>query len=143
MEDALLKKYPAQITAKEQNIENYTADERRLVAGTVNVSEGISPMVIEDVIYSNRNEAGETIREACKKFNDIWLNLDTESRREGTVIGTYRGFDLHLTLGFGTTIEYNLTVKGNMPYPVKLEDDFSTQGVITRIDNVLDKYLST
>ena len=32
-----------------------------------------------------------------------------------------------------------MTVKGDMPYPIKLEGNFSTQGVVTRIDNVLNK----
>ena len=138
MEDALLKRYPAQITAKEQNIENYIADEKRLAANTVKVTEGISPMVIDNVSYSNRNKAGEAIRSACKDIFEMQDSLLAENRIKGHIIGTYRGFDLHLSYDRVSNLHI-LTLKGDMPYPIKLQSDFPTQGVVTVIDNLLDK----
>ena len=128
MKDSLLKGFPAQITAKERNIENYSADELRLFKGTVNVSEGISPMVIDGISFDERSKAGEAIRAACRKVKTP----------EGVKIGTYRGFELHLSLDnlFG---EHRLTVRGDMPYPIKLDDSVATAGIVTRIDNLLGK----
>jgi len=128
MENSLMKDFPAQITAKERNIENYIADIERLAKGTVAVSEGISPMIIDGKAYHERVKAGEAIKAACKSVSSI----------DGVKIGTYRGFELHLSFDrWGQ--DHRLTVRGDMPYPIKLEGDFSTQGVITRIDNALDK----
>jgi len=129
METALLKTYPAEIKAKERNIENYAADEQRLAKGTLRVSEGISPMVIDGITYDERSKAGEAIQAACR-------TVDT---KEGVKIGTYRGFELHLSLDSNWSKDHILTVRGDMPYPLKLEGNFSTQGVVTRIDNMLEK----
>jgi len=128
MENSLMKDFPAQITAKERNIENYISDEARLAKGTVAVSEGISPMVIDGKTYHERVKAGEAIKAACQSV----------SSTDGVKIGTYRGFELHLSFNQWTS-DHFLTVRGDMPYPIKLEGNFPTQGVVTRIDNVLDK----
>lgn len=128
METALLKTYPAQIKAKERNIENYQADTERLAKGTQKVSEGISAMVIDGTTFTERVKAGEAIKAACQ-------SVDTT---EGVKIGTYRGFELHLSFDkWGS--DHVLTARGDMAYPIKLEGNFSTQGVVTRLDNALDK----
>ena len=128
MENAVIKTFPAQIKAKERNIENYSADERRLASGTAAVSEGISPMVIDGIPFQERVKAGEAIKAACQSV----------TASEGIKIGTYRGFELHLSFD-SFNQSHVITARGDMPYPVKLEGNFSTQGVVTRIDNVLDK----
>jgi hypothetical protein len=129
MENALLKTYPAQIKAKERNVENYYADERRLAEGTKRVGEGIiSPMVIDGVTFTERVKAGEAIKAA----------LQSVETSEGVKIGTYRGFELLLAFDrFGQN--HVLMARGDMPYPIKLEGNFSTQGVVTRLDNALEK----
>ena len=128
METALLKHYPIEIKTKERNIENYAADEKRLAKGTVLVAEGISPIVIDGVQYDERIKAGEAIKAACESVKSV----------EGVKIGTYRGFDLHLSMDKWSSYHI-LTVRGDMPYPIKLENNFPTQGVVTRIDNALEK----
>ena len=128
MESALLRRYPNQIAAHKQNIENYTADEQKMNAGTVRVSEGISPMVIYGTQYSERTAAGEAIKEACQNITST----------EGAKIGTYRGFDLHLYFDTRTN-QHCLSAKGDMPYPIMLGADFAIDGLVTRLDNVLDK----
>jgi len=128
LETSLIKHYPDQITAKERNIANYIADEERLAKGTLAVSEGISPMVIDGKTYRERTVAGEAIQEACRSVDTL----------EGVKIGSYRGFDLHLSFDMRAK-EHRLTSRGGMTYPVTLEGNFSAQGVITRLDNVLDK----
>ena len=138
MEDALLQKFPAQITAKEQNIENYTADMHRLTTNTVSVSEGISPMMINGVTYNERVDAGEALKVACKKIFELGDSILGENSSKGAIIGTYRGFDLHLSYNKSWQ-QHTLTLKGDMSYPLDLDGNFSTQGVVTRIDNILDK----
>jgi hypothetical protein len=128
MENALMKDFPALITAKERNVENYTADKERLAKGTVTVSEGISPMVIDGKTYHDRGKAGEAIKAACQSV----------STTDGVKIGTYRGFELHLSFD-KLNQDHRLTVRGDMPYPVKLEGGFPTTGAVTRIDNALER----
>ena len=131
MESAILKKYPIQIRSREQNMANYLADEVTLNAKTQKVNEGISPMMIKGVTYHDRAKAGEAIKEACKQLATVGIANDTH-------IGTYRGLDLYLLYSLITN-EHRLTAKGEMPYPITLESNFSAQGVVTRLDNVLDK----
>jgi len=128
METALLKTFPAQIKAKERNIENYQADVERLAKNTQMVSEGISPMVIDGISFTERVKAGEAIKAACQSVETT----------DGVKIGTYRGFELHLSFDKFSQ-SYVLTARGDMAYPIKLEGNFSTQGVVTRLDNALEK----
>ena len=128
METALLKTFPAQIKAKERNIENYQADAERLAKNTQAVSEGISPMVIDGVTFTERVKAGEAIKAACQSVETT----------EGVKIGSYRGFELHLSFDKFSQ-GHILAARGDMSYPIKLEGNFSTQGVVTRLDNALEK----
>ena len=89
---------------------------------------GKSSVFIDGKTYHERVKAGEAIKAACQSV----------SSTDGVKIGTYRGFELHLSFNQWTS-DHFLTVRGDMPYPIKLEGNFPTQGVVTRIDNVLDK----
>ena len=128
METALLKTFPAQIKAGERNIENYHADLERLEKGTQATDSGISPMVIDGITFTERVQAGDAIKAACQSV----------TTSDGVKIGSYRGFELHLSFDKWSG-KHVLAVRGDMPYPIKLEGNFSTQGVVTRIDNALEK----
>ena len=128
METALLQTYPAQIKTKERNIQNYHADVERLEKSTEMVSEGISSMVIDGITFTERVKAGEAIKAACQGA----------ITSDGAKIGSYRGMELHLSFDKFSQAHV-LTARGDMPYPIKLEGNFSTQGVVTRLDNVLEK----
>ena len=129
MQDSILKKFPLQIKAKEQNIENYKADEIRLKSKTIKTEENnISSLVVNGKTYNKRIEAGEAIKLVMKNIENT----------EGTTVGTYRGFDIHLS--FDKFVQqHKLTLIGDMKYPINLDGDFSAQGLVTRMDNLLEK----
>jgi len=129
MEDAIIKKFPLQIKAKEQNIENYTSDKSRLDTNTAQTEEGgISPFKVNGRIYTKGIDAGQAIKLALQKIKTT----------EGDVVGSYRGFDIHLSFD-KHSMNHKLALKGAMNYEIALESDFSTKGLVTRMDNALQK----
>ena len=129
LEDAVHKGLPQTITDKERDIENYTKDLVWLKENTAHVDEGeIHPMTIRGRELTTRADAGEAIASQVKTLDKL------ESRN----IGHYRGFDLKLDFNVFSQ-KHSLTLKGDMNYPIELEAGFSPQGLVTRIDNILDK----
>ena len=119
--------YPSLIAEAKKNIANYTTDNNTLSASK-------EPMIINGVKYSERTDAGQAIKEACRNAT----GSESTTSGNGAKIGSYRGFDLHLSYD-AFDKQHVLVVKGAMPYPIKLESDFAVSGIVSRIDNMLDK----
>jgi len=119
--------YPSLIAEAKKNIANYITDSNTLSAPK-------EPMIVNGVKYSERADAGQAIKEACRNAT----GSETATSGDITKIGSYRGFDLHLSYD-AFDKQHVLVVKGTMPYPIKLESDFAVSGIVSRIDNMLDK----
>ena len=68
LEELVLRKYPAEIKELSERIAGYEQDSARL-AEHPKPAEGIAPMVLNDVTYAERENAGKAIIEACTHMN--------------------------------------------------------------------------
>ena len=125
LEDAIVKKYPQQITARELRMEGYAADMKRLAENTHPNADGFSPMLVEGVTHSEKKAAGSAILAACAAMTSP----------EPIPLGSYRGFEMELYFE-SFCKEYRLNLKGSLTHTVTLGGDL--YGNITRIDNALD-----
>ena len=124
LEDSLLKYFPQKIKIIKNSIEGYKNDIKKIENNTHFQEEGISPMIVGNMTYANRSEAGTALIEAGKKLKPT----------DFVKIGEYRGFELQIKYNlFSNSFEINL--KGNMSYQIDLGSDGA--GNITRINNVL------
>lgn len=124
LEDNIFKKFPIEIKKTKEHILGLQNDIDRIETNTHLTEEGISPMIINGVLYTNRIEAGEAIIRACKETKSL----------EPSKVGEYRGFGLYLSLDKYMK-SYEIILKGSISYNISLGDDPS--GNISRINNVL------
>ena len=123
LEDNLLKHFPEEIEKNKRFIEGFTADMKTL-AEHPHPQDGFAGMVVKGDVLTDKDNAGAAILEAFKDVKGL----------EAVPIGSYRGFQMSLTLeDFGR--DYVLTLKGEMSHRVELGKD--ARGNLTRIDNVL------
>jgi len=108
----------------EERISGYEADLEHL--NTVpKVTEGISPMMILNQTYTDKESAGKALAAAKSLIKG----------KEAVDIGSYKGFDM--ALSFDSFSEnFVLQLKHEMTYNIILGD--SDMGNIVRIDNALD-----
>ena len=125
LEELVLRKYPAEIKELNERIAGYEQDSARL-AEHPKPAEGIAPMVLNGVIYTERENAGKAIIHACTHMNGV----------ETVPVGSYRGFDMVLSYDSKAN-EFHMTLKGSLSHPAVLGADAG--GNVTRIDNVLEK----
>ena len=125
LEELVLRKYPAEIKELNERIAGYEQDSARLAEHPKPV-EGIAPMVLNGVIYTERENAGKAIIHACTHMNGA----------ETIPVGSYRGFDMTLNYDSKTN-EFHMTLKGSLSHTAVLGADAG--GNVTRIDNVLEK----
>ena len=125
LEELVLRKYPAEIKELNERIAGYEQDSARL-AEHPKPAEGIAPMVLNGVIYTERENAGKAIIHACTHMNGA----------ETIPVGSYRGFDMALNYDSKTN-EFHMTLKGSLSHTAVLGADAG--GNVTRIDNVLEK----
>ena len=125
LEELVLRKYPAEIKELNERIAGYEQDNARL-AEHPKPAEGIAPMVLNGVIYTERENAGKAIIHACTHMNGA----------ETIPVGSYRGFDMALNYDSKTN-EFHMTLKGSLSHTAVLGADAG--GNVTRIDNVLEK----
>ena len=125
LEELVLRKYPAEIKELNERIAGYEQDSTHL-AEHPKPAEGIAPMVLGGVIYTERENAGKAIIEACTHMNGA----------ETVSIGSYRGFSMLLSYD-GAANEFHMTLKGSLSHTAVLGADAG--GNVTRIDNVLEK----
>ena len=125
LEELVLRKYPAEIKELNERIAGYEQDNARL-AEHPKPAEGIAPMVLNGVIYTERENAGKAIIHACTHMNGV----------ETVPVGSYRGFDMVLSYDSKAN-EFHMTLKGSLSHPAVLGADAG--GNVTRIDNALEK----
>ena len=125
LEELVLRKYPAEIKELNERIAGYEQDSARL-AEHPKPAEGIAPMVLNDVTYAERENAGKAIIEACTHMNGA----------ETVSIGSYRGFSMLLSYD-GAANEFRMVLKGKLSHTAVLGADAG--GNVTRIDNALEK----
>lgn len=125
LEELVLRKYPAEIKELNERIAGYEQDSTHL-AEHPKPAEGIAPMVLGGVIYTERENAGKAIIEACTHMNGA----------ETVSIGRYRGFSMLLSYD-GAANEFHMVLKGKLSHTAVLGADAG--GNVTRIDNALEK----
>ena len=125
LEELVLRKYPAEIKELNERIAGYEQDSARL-AEHPKPAEGIAPMALNGVTYTERENAGKAIIEACTHMNGT----------ETISVGSYRGFDMALSYDSKAN-EFHMTLKGSLSHTAVLGADAG--GNVTRIDNVLEK----
>ena len=124
LEDSLLKKFPEEIEKSRGFISGLEADMKTL-ATHPHPEDGFAGMTVKNDNLTDKDNAGAALLEAFKDVRGM----------EPVPIGTYRGFQMSLTLeDFGK--DYVLTLKGQMTHRVTLGKD--ARGNLTRIDNVLN-----
>ena len=125
LEELVLRKYPAEIKELNERIAGYEQDRAKLMEHP-KPAEGIAPMVLNGVIYTERENAGKAIIHACTHMNGA----------ETIPVGSYRGFDMALAYDSKTN-EFHMTLKGSLSHKAVLGADAG--GNVTRIDNALEK----
>lgn len=125
LEELVLRKYPAEIKELNERIAGYEQDSTHL-AEHPKPAEGIAPMVLGGVIYTERENAGKAIIEACTHMNGA----------ETVSTGSYRGFSMLLSYD-GAANEFRMVLKGKLSHTAVLGADAG--GNVTRIDNALEK----
>ena len=124
LEDSILKKFPEEIEKSKGFISGLEADMKTLAAHP-HPEDGFAGMTVKNDYLTDKDNAGAALLEAFKDVRGM----------EPVPIGTYRGFQMSLTLeDFGK--DYVLTLKGQMTHRVTLGKD--ARGNLTRIDNVLN-----
>lgn len=124
LEDSVRKHFPERIAKTEQRIIGLEHDLAHMKKQTV-VLEGISPMTIMNMTYTDKENAGKAILLACKSVK----------AKESIDIGSYKGFDMSLSYD-SFTQEFHLDLQREMTYTLTLGT--SETGNILRIDNALD-----
>lgn len=123
MQDKVNSYYPRKIRETELYIDCLEADLPRLNGNPV--KEEQFRMTVMGRNYTERKEAGEAVKQACRNV----VHRDME-----ITLGEYRGFPMRL--GFDG-VNFVVTMKGNLTYSAKMAED--TVGNITRINNILER----
>ena len=88
-------------------------------------ADGFSPMKINGMIYTEKQEAGKKLLECIQNLKSM----------EVKVVGEYRGFNMEISFdSFSKNIK--LKLKNKFSYSIDLGTDIN--GNITRINNCLD-----
>lgn len=125
LEDKIVRTYPTQIKELEEKIRLLEDDVKQLEENTILNEDGFSEMKIKNIEYTDKEQAGKAILEACK----------TKTNPDLEIIGEYRGFKLEL--GFNSIEkQFTMTMKNKYSYCIFLGSD--VYGNITRINNALE-----
>ncbi len=125
LEDKVLKEFPQKIQIIECRIKDLEKDLAHLQTIT-EPEEGISPMEINGVTYTDKEQAGKALLLAVK---------EVKSSRESRDIGLYKGFELAASYSLFSN-SFTLDIKRGATYSIDV--GVSETGNITRIDNVLE-----
>lgn len=127
MEDKVAKTYPEEIENLEERIRSYQED-IALVKEHTPSDRGVFPdMIIYGKLYSDKQEAGKAVIEACKAMTSP----------DAVMIGSYRG--LAMDLQYNTfRKEFIIILKGKLKHQVELGYDI--YGNITRLDNKIEQF---
>lgn len=125
LQDKVARTYPNMIKELQEKVQALEDDMKQLENNTIPNADWFSKMIIKGIEYTEKEQAGKAILEACKTKT----NPDLED------IGEYRGF--RLELGFNSVErEFTMTIKNKYSYNIMLGSD--VYGNITRINNALE-----
>ena len=126
LEDKIIKYYPKEIARLSERIENLKLDVIRIEQHPKPTDDRFVGMVVMGVSYSEKQQAGQAIINACKSMTSP----------DPIPLGEYRDFTL--ALSFNTADRsYEVKIKGDTVHTVALGDDVF--GNITRIDNRIER----
>lgn len=130
LEDKIIKYYPQKIAGLKSRIKGLEQDVETAKQHPKSNADNFSGMVVRGMHFDKKDEAGGAILNACKAMKSS----------DAVPLGEYRGFNMELS--FDTfKRSYVVTVKGKTSKDVELGSD--ANGIITRIDNGIDKYVET
>ena len=125
LQDKVIKYFPEEIARLNNKISAMEEDTVKLSEYTKPNKDGFSPMKIEGILYTEKQDAG-------KKLLECVQNLKSMEEKE---IGEYRGFNM--TVSFDSfTKNIKLKLKNKFSYSIDLGTD--ANGNITRINNCLE-----
>lgn len=131
LEDKVVKEYPQKISMYKSQIKALEIDIETAKKHLKSSADYFGGMVINGETYTEKKAAGEAIIRIMKTFKHSLQTLP---------VGSYRGFEMEMTLTAGLRTDYILSIKGAMTHKVELGYDI--YGNITRIDNCIDHFES-
>lgn len=126
LQDKIAKMYPQQITKLDEKIEAMEYDIIALQNQANKNSDGFSPMTINNITYTEKEDAGKKLLKCCQSIKSF----------EETDIGEYKGFKMSLYFDSFNKL-FTLKLKNKYNYSVDLGTDI--YGNITRINNRLEQ----
>ena len=125
LQDKVLKYYPEEITRLNNKIAAMEEDIIKLEQFTIPNADGFSPMKIDNITYTEKQDAGKKLLESIQTIKGM----------EVKEIGEYRGFKMEISFdSFNKSVE--LKLKNKYSYSLDLGTDIN--GNITRINNCLE-----
>ena len=125
LQDKVIKYFPEEIARLNNKIAAMEEDTVKLEEYTQPNKDGFSPMKLEGITYSEKQDAG-------KKLLECVQNLKSMEEKD---IGEYRGFNMTVSFdSFSKNIK--LKLKNKFSYSIDLGTDIN--GNITRINNCLE-----
>ena len=125
LQDRIIKYFPEEIVRLNNKIGAMEEDTIKLQEYTKPNADGFSPMKINGIIYTEKQEAGKSLLQSIN-------NLKSMETRE---IGEYRGFTMEISFD-SITRNIRLKLKNKFSYSIDLGTDVN--GNITRINNCLE-----
>ena len=125
LQDKIMKYFPEEIIRLNNKIEAMKEDTIKLKEYTKPNKDGFSPMIINQILYTDKQDAG-------KKLLDCIQELKSMETKE---IGEYRGFKMEISFD-SFTKNIKLKLKNKFSYSIDLGTD--SNGNITRINNCLE-----
>ena len=125
LQDRIIKYFPEEIVRLNNKIGAMEEDTIKLQEYTKPNADGFSPMKINGIIYTEKQEAGKSLLQSIN-------NLKSMETRE---IGEYRGFTMEISFD-SITRNIRLKLKNKFSYSIDLGTDIN--GNITRINNCLE-----
>ena len=125
LQDKIIKYFPEEIARLNNKIGAMEEDTIKLQEYTKPNADGFSPMKINGIIYTEKQEAGKRL---LQSINDL-KSMETRE------IGEYRGFTMEISFD-SITRNIRLKLKNKFSYSIDLGTDVN--GNITRINNCLE-----
>lgn len=125
LQDKIIKYFPEEIARLNNKIGAMEEDTIKLQEYTKPNADGFSPMKINGMIYTEKQEAGKRL---LQSINDL-KSMETRE------IGEYRGFTMEISFD-SITRNVRLKLKNKFSYSIDLGVD--SIGNITRINNCLE-----
>ena len=125
LQDKIIKYFPEEIARLNNKIGAIEEDTIKLQEYTRPNADGFSPMKINGITYTEKQEAGKKLLESIQ-------DLKSMETRE---IGEYRGFTMEISFD-SITRNIRLKLKNKFSYSIDLGTDVN--GNITRINNCLE-----